>query len=155
MPKPFVNSPALEINPAFSPDGRWIAYQSNESGRLDVYVRPYPGPGGKWQISPAGGMSPKWSRSSKEIFYFSPEHRIMVASYTASGDSFQASTPTVRSETVLPSPPGLSANYALHPDGKRFAVLRGPGSELQPQANRITFIFNFFDDLRRKAPTHK
>jgi Tol biopolymer transport system component len=62
-PKPFLNSAFFEVEPAFSPDGRWLAYQSNESGSYEVYVRPFPGPGGKWQISTGSGNDPKWSRN--------------------------------------------------------------------------------------------
>ena len=92
-PKPFVNSAFNERQPAFSPDGRWLAYQSNESGNYEVYVRPFPGPGGKWQISTGGGVYPKWSRNGKELFYRTPDSKIMVVTYTASGDSFRADKP--------------------------------------------------------------
>ena len=74
----------------FSPDGRWIAYQSNESGRAEVFVRPFPGPGGKWQISTGGGRFPRWSQKRHELFYLAPDNRIMVVSYTVDGDSFKA-----------------------------------------------------------------
>ena len=59
----------MNYYPAVSPDGRWIAYKSDESGRFEVYVRPFPGPGGKWQISNAGGKLPIWSRNSRELFF--------------------------------------------------------------------------------------
>ena len=81
-----------EFEPMFSPDGRWIAYQSNESGRLEVYVRPFPGPGGQWLVSTDGGTYPTWSRTRHEIFYASPDNRLMVASYGVEGDSFKADT---------------------------------------------------------------
>ena len=68
-PKPFVNTAFSEVQPVFSPDGRWLAYSSNESGDYDLYVRPFPGPGGKWQVSSGGGNYPKWSRNGKELFY--------------------------------------------------------------------------------------
>ena len=70
----------------FSPDGRWIAYQSYESGRNEVFVRPFPGPGGKWQISTTGGSQPAWSQKRHELFYVAVGNRIMVASYTVEGD---------------------------------------------------------------------
>ena len=92
-PKPFVNSAFIERQPAFSPDGRWLAYQSNESGNNEVYVRPFPGPGGKWQVSTGGGVLPKWSRNGKELFYRTADSKLMVVTYTASGDSFQADKP--------------------------------------------------------------
>ena len=78
----------------FSPDGRWLAYVSNETGRSEVYVRPFPGPGGKWQIS-TGGTGPNitWSRTPHELFYGTPDQHIMVASYTVEGESFRAEKP--------------------------------------------------------------
>src|SRR5580704_5582175 len=86
-PKPFVNSAFDEREPAFSPDGRWLAYQSNESGNYEVYVRPFPGPGGKWQVSTGGGLLPKWSRNSQELFYRTvTDSKIMGVAYKASGD---------------------------------------------------------------------
>ena len=87
-PTVFLSTPFIEQEPMFSPDGRWIAYYSNESGRNEVYVRPFPEPGGKWQISTDGGVSPIWSRMRGEIFYGAPEQRLMVATYTVEGDSF-------------------------------------------------------------------
>src|SRR5207249_3264593 len=84
--------------PTFSPDGRWIAYRSDESGRDETYVRPFPGPGGKWQISTGGGTNPTWSRTRHELFYGTPDQRIMVAPYTVEGDSFRAEKPRLWSE---------------------------------------------------------
>ena len=95
QPKPFLNTPFAEGTPAFSPDGRWLAYSSNETGNFEVYVRPFPGPGGKWQISRGGGSWPQWSKNNKELYYrtgVGGTARIMVADYTASGDSFHAGT---------------------------------------------------------------
>jgi len=82
-PTVFLNSRFSETEPMFSPDGRWLAYVSNESGRDEVYVRPFPGPDGKWQISTGGGSDPRWSRARHELFYGTPDHRIMVVSYSS------------------------------------------------------------------------
>src|SRR5262249_48758082 len=71
-PTVFVKSMAAEREPMFSPDGRWIAYYSDESGNYEVYVRPFPGPGGKWQISTTGGTYPVWSRTRHELLYRTP-----------------------------------------------------------------------------------
>jgi eukaryotic-like serine/threonine-protein kinase len=153
-PKPFLNSPLTEMASAFSPDGRWLAYQSNDTGEFEVYVRPFPGPGGKWQISTGGGVLPKWSRNGKEFFYRTTDSKIMVASYAAVGDSFQAGKPELWSPGQFTQRLGYS-NFDLHPDGKRFAVLKSPNAGETSQANKVTFIFNFFDELRRKAPSGK
>jgi Tol biopolymer transport system component len=154
-PKPFGNSTFNERLPAFSPDGRWLAYNSNESGSYEVYVRPFPGPGGKWQISTGGGLYPLWSRDGKEFFYRTEDSKIMVVTYTASGDSFQADKPQLWSPGQF-TERGLGFyNFDLHPDGKRFAVLKAPGTEQAAAVNKVSFIFNFFDEIRRKLPPGK
>ena len=116
-----------EFDPAWSPDGKWIAYVSVESGRTEVYVRPFPGPGGRWQISAAGGRFPIWSRNGRELFYESLDNRVMVATYSANGDSFAADKSRLWSNTqILGSPNTAWWNLDLAPDGKRFAGLASP-----------------------------
>jgi Tol biopolymer transport system component len=154
-PKPFVNSTFLEREPAFSSDGRWLAYHSNETGVLEVYVRPFPGPGGKTQISNGGGVAPKWSRNGKELFYRTTTNsKIMVVPYTASGDTFRAGKPQLWSPGEF-TDRGTTYNFDLHPDGKRFVVLKAPGTGQTTAVNKVSFIFNFFDELRSKFPPGK
>ena len=95
-PTVFLNGPASEQEPMFSPDGRWLAYLSNESGRQEVYVKPFPGPEGLQQISNDGGTYPAWSRTTSELFYndFTTQ-QMMVASYTSAGDSLRVDKPRV------------------------------------------------------------
>jgi eukaryotic-like serine/threonine-protein kinase len=152
-PKPFLNSPSQEVEPAFSPDGRWLAYSSNESGNFEVYVRPFPGPGGKWQIS-SGGCCAKWSANGKELFYQTDDRKIMVVSYAVRGDSFHADKPRLWSTEQITSR-GSGLNFDLHPDGKRFAVLRAAGGMQAGAINTINITFNFFEELRGKVPTVK
>jgi Tol biopolymer transport system component len=163
-PKQFASSPAVEMLPAFSPDGRWIAHMSNESGFYEIYVRPFPGPGGKWQISNGGahgigGWGPEWSRNGKELLYYVPSsHQIMAVSYTTSGDSFVAEKPYVwsRGQIADRRVDINNPNFSLHPDGKRIAVLRSSSTESgPPPVKTVSFIFNFFDELRRKVPAGK
>src|SRR6266571_4581457 len=78
-PQPFLRTRFTEAGPRFSPDGRWIAYGSDESGQYEIYVRPYPGPGGKWQVSTEGGEHVIWSRDGKEIFYRNGQKWMVVA----------------------------------------------------------------------------
>jgi serine/threonine protein kinase len=152
-PSVFLSTPANETVPMFSPDGRWIAYQSVESGRFEIYVRPFPGRGGKWQISTAGGVFAAWSQKRHELFYRAADNRIMVASYTVEGDSFKADKPRVWSDQpIMPSRTGRS--FDLHPDGDRVAV-GAPSNQSEEKLDKVTFVFNFFDELRRIAPPSK
>jgi Tol biopolymer transport system component len=123
-PEAFLRTSFSESYPVFSPDGHWLAYSSNESGAYELYVRPFPGPGGKSQISTGGGY-PIWSRNGRQLFFLSSDWRIMVAEYTARGDSFTAGKPQVWSQKNLVWGGG-NYTYDLAPDGKRFAVFLNP-----------------------------
>lgn len=150
----FLRTSFSERDPAFSPDGHWLAYSSNESGKDEVYVRPFPRPGGKSQISTGGGSYPLWSRDGRKLFFLTPDLLIMVTSYTAKGDSFAAGKPQVWAHKNLTF---LGGNYPydLAPDGKRFAVVLNPGgTEVRP-TDSVTVLLNFFDELRRKVPSGK
>jgi serine/threonine-protein kinase len=149
-PQVFLKGPFTQGEAAFSPDGRWLAYQSEESGRSEVYVRPFSATGGKWQISTAGGAFPKWSRSGKELLYLALDQRIMVASYTASGDSFRSEKPRLWSSVQLDYLRGWSA-FDVHPDGERLAVLIHPHASEEVPVNKVSFIFNFGEELLRKV----
>jgi hypothetical protein len=85
--KPFVflNQPYEERTGQFSPDGQWVAYVSNESGRHEIYVRPFPGPGGRWQISTEGGIQPRWSPDGKELFYIAPDANLVAVPIAVNG----------------------------------------------------------------------
>jgi serine/threonine-protein kinase len=139
---------------AFSPDGHWLAYTSTESGRMEVYVRAFPGTGGKWQISNAGGTLPVWSRVGHELFFRTfDESRIMVAAYETKGGSFLPGKPRLWSETVF-GRIGGAPNFDLAPDGKRFAVLMyGEKPSDQKPRNELTVLLNFFTEIRRRAAT--
>jgi len=158
--EPFLSAPGFAIPvhtaPAFSPDGHWMAYALGETGRSEVYVQPFPGPGGKLRISNEGGLFPIWSPNGRELFFLSSEPRIMVVDYTAKGDSFVPGKPRVWSDKRIlfrdgggPFPP-----YDLAPDGKGFAVLLYPDGTAEHQRPiNLTFLLNFFDELRRRVPS--
>jgi eukaryotic-like serine/threonine-protein kinase len=148
-PTVFLGTPALEREPMFSPDGKWLAYQANDTGAFEIYVRPFPGPGGTWRISTAGGITPTWSRTRRELLYRSPENQLMAATYTASGGSFRAEKPRLWAEGYI-GPQTGQRSFDLHPDGERVAVAPEIGSFDRPQ-DRLVFIFNFVDELRRLA----
>jgi len=153
-PEPFLVTPAREVDAAFSPDGHWMAYASNESGVDDVFVRPFPGPGGKWRISTGGGKVPTWSRDGRELFFLGGDDHIMVTDYTANGESFNAGKPRVWSERKVLRP-GIIRVLDLHPDGKRFAVFERPEAEKAAGNLHVTFLLNFADELQRKVPVGK
>jgi len=153
---PFNRAAASRSSPAFSPDGRWLAYCSNESGQLELYVVPFPGPGGKWRISTVGGKSPIWSRNGRELFFQDLEtEKIMVTSYTGTGDAFAPAKPRLWSDNRLLAL-GRLQSYDLAPDGKRFAVvLYADGTAEQKLSTNLTFLLNFFDELRRRVPAQR
>ena len=158
-PESLLQTPFDERYPMLSPDGRWLAYVSNESGTYEVYVKAFPevgSGGGKWQISSDGGTYPMWSRTGRQLFFETLDNRVMVTAYTVQGNSFVAEKPRAWSERRLYNLANASRNLDLAPDGKRFAVLlpvEQAGS--QQVRNGVTYIENFSDELRRRAPASK
>jgi Tol biopolymer transport system component len=116
----FLATPAAEVLPFFSPDGRWIVYQSNESGRFEIYVRPFPQPGGKWQVSTEGGHFPIWSADGKEIFYVGDDSRLTAVPVRA-GAGIELGTPEPLFEVHLRRSV-LGRLYDVSADGKRFLL---------------------------------
>ena len=152
-PEVFLKTPAIEIDAAFSPDGRWLSYTSNESGRFEVYVRPFhSAAGGKWLMSTSGGTNSSWSRDGRALFYLSLDLRIMVVEYTATGESFVASTPRLWSATPVRATTTGFPPMDLAPDGKRFAVLPSEVVAGEKGSVHATFLLNFFDELHRRLP---
>ena len=147
-PELFLGSPANEATPAFSPDGRWIAYTSDDSGVPEIFVRSFADPAGRWQISNGGGVAPVWSRHG-ELLYRGPDQRIVAVPYAARGDAFIPGKARRWSEIVLPVVGGQSP-WDLAPDGKRMAVLL-PGNE-DAMASRLVLLMNFADELQRHTP---
>jgi len=144
-----------ERGATFSPDGRWLAYSSSESGGSQVYVRAFPDKGGHWQVSSDGGSSPIFSRNAKELFFFDvPVDRIMMASYSINGDSFVAEKPRPWSQqgVALTMGGAVGAQYDVAPDGKRIAVGTYSGGSAQQDAGHVILLENFVDELQRKAP---
>jgi serine/threonine-protein kinase len=155
-PQTFLSAPHNLFDPMFSPDGRWIAYTSDETGREEVFVRPFPGPGPQALISSGGGRNPQWSPSTRELLYRGADNRIMAAAYAESGDSFIPEKPVVWSPRALT--PGImrplqQLAFAVHPDGQHVALFvppaAGPGLR-----DKVVLVTNFFDELTRyKAAT--
>jgi serine/threonine-protein kinase len=135
----------------FSPDGRWLAYASLESGHPEVYVRPFPGPGGKWLIG--AGANPTWSRTKPELFY-GAGGQIMVAGFTAEGTSFRAEKSVPWSERRYQTR-GTVRMFDLHPDGERIALAPAAQAPAGAKADRLVFVFNFLEELSRLAPASR
>ena len=143
---PFLTSRFLEESPRFSPDGRWLAYSSDESGRPEVYVQPFPGPGGKLVISTDGGREPVWSPDGRELFYRNGFWMMAVPIQTE--PAFQAGTPRVLFERR--SPTATSSNYDVSPDGQRFVMI---GLDPESRQSSVHVVLNWFDELQRLVPT--
>ena len=124
QPYPFLSTPFNEAQGVFAPDGKWVAYQSNESSRNEIYVRPFPGPGGLWQISTGGGSSPRWRKDGKELYYLAPDSKMMAVPVavqrTAQGETPVPGTPTALFQTHI-APGANRANYDVARDG-RFLI---------------------------------
>jgi serine/threonine-protein kinase len=139
--------------PTVSPDGRWVAYASIESGVYEVYVRAFPDTGKQWAVSTGGGSFPVWSRTRNELFYRTEDQFLMVTSYSSVGDSFVAVKPRAWSGKRLFNT-GLVQNFSLAPDGKRFAVLMSAESpEVRMTEPQAILMLNFFDEIRRRVAT--
>ncbi len=154
-PTVFRGTPASEVGPMFSPDGRFIAYMSNEAGGSgnDVYVRPFPGAGGPWRVSTAGGDWPRWSATTHELLWLEPgQGKVMFAPYSVVGDAFRPDKPQQWSPTSI-RPIGVNNNFDLHPDGKRVAAAVDQ-SQVAVQ-DHVVIMSNFFDYLRTIAPGKK
>src|SRR5579863_2520928 len=150
--QPFLRTRFDEAAPRFSPDGRWLAYISNESGRYEVYVQPYPGPGGKWQISTEGGTEPAWNPNGRELFYRSGDK--MMAVDITTQPSFSAGKPRMLFEGPYQPTPVTTPNFDVSPDGQRFLMLKPSGSA-EAAPTQINVVLNWFEELKQKVPTGK
>jgi Tol biopolymer transport system component len=128
---PFETEAQYSVASRFSPDPRWLAYASDESGRFEVYVRAFPGPGGKWQVSNAGGGYPVWSRDGKELFYLTLDNKIASVRVASSGATFSAAPPVLLFAAHPAAYPG-PAPFDVSPDGKRFLVNSLPADQGSP-----------------------
>jgi serine/threonine-protein kinase len=143
----------IEGDPHFSPNGRWIAYQSNRSGRAEIWVAPHPNPKGRWQqVSTDGGTAPRWAASGRELFYRNGTK--MIAVYVDAGATFHAGTPKVLFE-------GRYDDYDVAPDGKQFLMIKSAGGgtgATDPQSRRareLHIVVNWFHELQRLVPLEK
>ena len=147
-PRPVVATEFDELAPRLSPDGKWIAYVSNESGRYDVYVRPFPNPGGRVVVSSGGGEEPLWSRDGRQIFYRSPSAIIIAATVSLSANPEVVARDTIMADDFLANP--FHPMYDVTPDGKRLLLLEGDANQRQ-----LTVILNWTRSLEARLATKK
>jgi serine/threonine protein kinase/Tol biopolymer transport system component len=141
-PRGVANTPAEEVLAQFSPDGQWVAYQTNESGRFEVVVQPFPEAGAKWQVSTAGGVAPRWRADGKEIYFLAPDATMMAVPVTAAGPSFEAGTPVALFPTRIFEGGTVALNraqYTVARDG-RFLINQPVGDGAVAP---ITLILNW------------
>jgi Tol biopolymer transport system component/predicted Ser/Thr protein kinase len=148
--QPFLQTRFNEAAPRFSPDGHWLAYGSDESGRSEIYVQPFPGPGGKWQISTEGGTEPVWNPNGRELFYRSGDKMMAVDIVNQPG--FAAGRPRKLFEGRYVANP-VNPNYDVSRDGQRFLMTKE--SEQGSSATQINVVLNWFEELKQKVPAGK
>ena len=144
---PLLQSPFRERHGVISPDGRLLAYVSDESGRDEVYVRPFPGKGGKWQISNEGGRQPVWARTGREIFYGNGDKMMAVAVETE--PTFRAGKPALLFEGQFLGSGGQFHQYDVSLDGQRFVMV-----QVAEHSTQIHIVQNWFEELKPRVPTH-
>jgi hypothetical protein len=151
--KPFLRTPFNESAAWFSPDCRWLAYISDESGRYEIYVQPYPGPGAKLQISTDGGTEPVWNPRGRELFYRNG-NKMMVVDVAGTQTAFIASKPRVLFDGEYLPTPATTPNYDVSPDGQRFLMIKAGGAgEVAP--TQINVVYNWFEELKHRVPPNK
>jgi len=143
-PEPFQE--AFRVDAAFSPDGKFIAMVETDTEQL--FVTPFPGPGGKWKISTSGGKFPAWSKTGHQLFFLGGDDRIMVTDYSVQGDTFTPSIPRVWSPTPVRRL-GVTGNFDVSPDGKHVVIFPAE-AKAAPGNLRITFVLNLADELQRR-----
>ncbi|HTW58351.1 MAG TPA: protein kinase [Terriglobales bacterium] len=142
-PFPVVATNFVDVTPSFSPDGKWLAYANDETGRMEVYIQPFPSGSGRWQVSTAGGVRPNWRKDGKELFFFSTD-QIMAVDVHQNGASLQLGAPHALFKATTVS--GPSGPYTVSADGKKFVM-----NTVLPQAisEPLTLITNWPADLKQ------
>jgi serine/threonine protein kinase/Tol biopolymer transport system component len=147
---PLIATSAQEIKPALSPDDRWLAYASNVTGRLEVYVQPFPDLGATIRVSPNGGTEPIWSPSGDRLYYRSENGRRVFAVDVISGDPLRFGSEELLFEGSFEPGVKWGSKWDIHPDGDRFLMLQ---AEYPDPPDGIRVIVNWFDELERLVPT--
>jgi len=143
-PFPVVATNFSDVSPSFSPDGKWLAYANNETGRMEVYIQPFPSGAGRWQVSTAGGTRPNWRKDGKELFFWSTDQQVMAVDVSQKDAGLQLGTPhaLLKATTVT----SASGPYTVSADGKKFVM-----NTVTPQSitEPLTLITNWPADLKQ------
>jgi len=150
-PRPFVQTPFYDALPALSPDGQWLAYQSDDAGEVQVYVQRFPEGGRRWQISTDGGNGPVWSPDGRELFFNGAD--VLLAVQMATEPELTVGTPRVLFEETRKEGVGFSIDVA--PDGQRFMMIWGDEEAGRLAGRRLSVVFNWFEELKARVPTGK
>jgi Tol biopolymer transport system component len=142
-PRPFLNGPFNQCQARLSPDARWLAYVSDESGRNEVYVTPFPGAGARWPISTDGGSQPVWARNGRELYYRNGDRTMAVAVTTS--PTFRANKPELLFEAKVYSDP---PSFDVTPDGEFLMV--EPGESDTPPT-QINVVLNWLQEVRQRV----
>ena len=155
--QPVLEEDFPEGSPEVSPDGRWMAYRSAETGRTEIYVRPFPDVGGgKWQVSTEGGIHPAWSPDGRELFYRQPADGAVMGVTVETEPTFSPGIPEPVIEGDYVYAPGQGRNWDISPDGQRFLMLKNVGESgaEAPAAPQINVVINWFEELKARVPTN-
>jgi dipeptidyl aminopeptidase/acylaminoacyl peptidase len=149
-PQPLLTTSSNESDLEVSPDGRWMAYSSDESGVGEIYVQPFPDGGERWQISTDGGDDPLWAASGRQLFYLR-ERSVMVVDVDAEPELHVSAPRVVFERKDRPFPSGTGRDYDVAPDGGSFVVIQtaGAGGSTREQLN---VVLNWFEELERLVP---
>jgi len=146
---PLIQGGASSMAGALSPNGRLLAYGSDETGRPEVYVRDFPGLQGRWQISTAGGQEPHWAPDGRELYY--RHNDLFMAVSVDTGAAFQASTPSVLFKGVYNVRDSSNQSYAVDPKGGRFLMIRSASDD--SERSRVRVVLNWSEELKQRVPT--
>jgi serine/threonine-protein kinase len=147
---PLLQTPFSDREGVVSPDGRWLAYASNNSGRYEIYVRPFPNTvAGQWQVSTAGGTAPLWARSGKELFFLGPDGALMRVPVEATATTWNAGAPAKLLEPRYDIR-GIGRSYDVSSDGQRFLMMKASGDSTAPQS--VVVVQHFDEELKRLVP---
>jgi len=155
-PTPLIEAPDIQANAEISPNGRWLAYESSESGQREIIVRPFPNvDAGRWQISSNGGLRPVWARSGRELFYDGLRDVGMMAVSIGDAATFSYGNPTTlfATRSGYYKSPAAGRTFDVSPDGQRFLMIKVATDETSRRSTaNMVVVMNWLDDLRQRVP---